>query len=311
MNTKNIILIKHSPSVQLGHLYEHLFVRSVNELLYKHGLFKSIDYSLEGTTFENGIIRVSYEAYNNHSAKFLELIQNTRIDLGENNSRIMTALFQMLAEENQQIGTSDIAAVTSELEKLDEANWENIDTITFLNANEFKNKKGVVYLSDQQADELQEVSVFIKINPESALKAELTPLFVFLSRILLFTMGTQLSHEFGFYFTDLKTSQGGSKVEASLTATHEPHRIEFNETAIIETANNTITYMLENDLLNRVVDDLQKISYLNNSSMAPNESRFIEDTGFVIGSKGWKEIATLENLRAITNSLSIECKISN
>ena len=56
---KHFTLVKHHPCTQLAHLYEHLFVTTVADYLYRHGQYKLLDYALNGATYDSGVIILS------------------------------------------------------------------------------------------------------------------------------------------------------------------------------------------------------------------------------------------------------------
>lgn len=79
---KYFTIVKYHPCVQLAHAYEHLFVSTITEYLYQHNRYKLLDYSLNGETYESGIIVINGECYNNESEKLLNNIATMKADLG-------------------------------------------------------------------------------------------------------------------------------------------------------------------------------------------------------------------------------------
>src|SRR5690554_3606901 len=129
---KSITLIKRHPSVQLAHLYEHLFVMRAKDLFFKKGLYKGLDYWITGTTFEQGgLVKVSYDLYSDAAIALEEDIQKNLLDL-EDTTQISRALSQIVAEEPLVLQITNKQRLLKELGKLDNKPWlidDEVDAI--------------------------------------------------------------------------------------------------------------------------------------------------------------------------------------
>ena len=99
---KYFTIVKYHPCVQLAHAYEHLFVSTVTEYLYQHNRYKLLDYSLNGETYESGVIVINGECYNNESEKLLNNIATMKADLESEKSGYLP-----VAQAISQIGAED------------------------------------------------------------------------------------------------------------------------------------------------------------------------------------------------------------
>lgn len=122
---KHFTLVKHHPCTQLAHLYEHLFIATVADQLYRHGQYKLLDYALNGTTYDSGAIIISAEYYNKASMELLKGFATMKADLGKAPCHlpISRALSQITAEESEAIFVGDIAMIIDNLKMLSDQPW--------------------------------------------------------------------------------------------------------------------------------------------------------------------------------------------
>ena len=96
---KRLALVKTSPEIQLGHLYEHIFCAHIHTLMRQHHLFPRLDYSVDGTTYYGGIVHVDVELYTNAAIALTDQI--IPLDITLNETTIFTATKQLLAEKEE------------------------------------------------------------------------------------------------------------------------------------------------------------------------------------------------------------------
>lgn len=297
---KNIILIKQHPCIQLGHLYEHLFMRQVNRLFYNHGVFKHLDYSAHGKTFnQGGIISIEIELYTDLAFKFEEKIYNLSIDFGDNNRNISTEVARIIAEEHHKLYIQDSSKIIEALTLLDQSPWRHIDEINQLNTQNTRKQSNPLYLVDELSAKPHSLSATLSLNDSFAHKnPSLAPLFSVISRIILLSIGDAYSSHFGFYSSHLT-----GKIKP-LTATHTLTVAPLSAKLVtidqlILLSNEVTNYVLSSATIGRLVETLQLTDYRKEVLLAQNFETILEETGVLTGSAGWRTIATRSNIEQV------------
>lgn len=308
---KTIILIKQHPTVQLGHLYEHLYLRRVNDFFYEQGLFKLLDYAVHGITYEQGgVIAVECELYSDEAARLGHKIESLRIDLGSNNRNISTALHQITAEESEKLYISNPEKVIAELKRLDRDQWQRIDDFTTLDTQTIRRKNAPIYLTNQKQARPHILRLSLHLDRDFATtRRELLPLFTFIGRTILLTACNQVVATHGAYAGgDLSAKAMPPMVTSDLfVARYTRPSLSLDEVA--RTAQEACTYVCRNKTYDRIVRSLSATSYSSTPQAAPNLERLITETGIVIGEKGWRELTTLESIKDILNHAALEVKL--
>lgn len=304
---KNTIIVKNHPSVQLAHLYEHLFVQRVNEFLYEKGVFRLLDYSLSGTTYEEGgIIVVDYGAYTKRAARYCNDIAKLSIEFGSDKDNVSKALLQIIAEESHTLRVKDIDMVIRELEGLNNSPWINIDSLVYINTRSIRAKNHPIYLTNEKAKKPQISKVSISLDKDfSNNNQELIPLFVVLSRAFLSNIAPHFSKTFATYPGEIYINNRGSTVLHEFHTAQNPYCVDFNATDLRHVAREVINNIVTSNLQRRICDDLTHVSYFNNPESAPGYEHMITGTKILTGSEGWKRIATPRNVDLILTHSSI------
>lgn len=310
---KSILLIKQHPTIQLGHLYEHLFMRRVNEYFYENRLFKYLDYYAQGTTYEQGgIITVDCELYSKDAKELGHHIKDLRMNFDEDNRNISTALYQIAAEESERLYISSKKEVLAELKRLDSESWKNIDEFTLLDTRGFRRKNKPIYLTTQRRPKSSILRISLKLDKKFLVDNRmLSPLFMIIGRIILFTIGNRIAAEHGAYAgSEICVKENSSTMFYDLFITKEVSAMLSNE-EIKSTSEKTVKYLLNKTTREHIVTQLASINYGKDPFVAPNVDRLFKESNLLIGSIGWREIATLKNVNDILNHILIEVKMGS
>ena len=307
---KNIVIIKQSSSVQLGHLYEHLFIHSVNKFFYEKGLFKSVDYGVSGTVYENGLIVIDLSTYNDKAYLLLDEVCALRIDFQSSDDMIIRSLCQISAEESYRLCIPDSTKLVPALMVLDEKRWDNLDSINSINTRSMRRQNKPIFLTNDISPTPRIAKTTLVIDKTFFNNnSDLLPLFVLLSRLLLFTITNNIAEQFGLYSGDIYTRRQGEEVTSELLVARVSELSSLNVEDVRDCARQTIRHMLATDMFTRVQADLSSTSYLDRSCEAPDYELFAKGTGIIVGPSGWKEIATTENMEKITNNMRLEISL--
>lgn len=302
---KSVILVKQHPNVQLGHLYEHLFMRAVNEFFYEKQLYKSVDYAASGATYdEGGVIVVDVELYSSRAQEYAGGISELKIDLDPSGGNIERALLQMSAEESWRIHISDKLKTVAMLQSLDTAPWLWLDEIDAIDTRSIRRKLDPIYLTNKVQAKPRVLSITLRNKP--VVGEACAALLAFVSRIALLTVSNMVTGRYGHYAGDITYSRGLSATRSSLLVASYP-RVDVNVPEVSKYTKELIGKMFSRELCERIAQDLNTTNYANQSYVAPNYERILQQSGVLVGSKGWQQI-TWKDVHDVLNGATLEVK---
>lgn len=301
------ILIKQSPVIQLAHLYEHLFCSEVDKLFYENNLFPYLDYSLSGNTHQTGIIYIKLEAYTELAKEFSKDIENIQLSISDN--ALSVAASQLIAENEYAYIGSGIEEVKKQLEALDELPWQDIDSIASIDTKGIKRQVKPFYIDTNHPLPAKKMSLRLEYDDSSIRDfRQLLPLIRLTSFLISDTYETVLSDKYGLYSLDgeFKNTSKFTGYE-SIFNIPEGHSIDKEEA--LSTVYEIIEYISSNGGFTRFAAELKDISHKSASSISPNALYNLSETGILIGSAGWRQIASENNIEMIVKSLSLSVRV--
>ncbi len=310
---KYFALIKHHPCTQLAHLYEHLFVSTITEYLYSHGQYKLLDYSLNGETYESGIVMICGECYNTEAEHLLENIANMKVSLSDKNPGhipVSQAMSQLYAEESQKLFIGNPDMIIRELELLDNKPWQNLDSVDILPKNTTNDKSltDLIYETDQLADKKPVLKLQLQIDNQPV---ELRVLWRELARFISLSIGQKICRDFGVYYSKESVKNNDTSVISISIFSVSPHVQEIDLKEVAATAKQTLAKVTSSNVLNRFSNYLTSLSYTNNPCAAPDSCQIAREFGIIIGAAGWKKLATTENIAKALEATHITFRYKN
>lgn len=311
---KYFTIVKYHPCVQLAHAYEHLFVSTVTEYLYQHNRYKLLDYSLNGETYESGVIVINGECYNNESEKLLNNIATMKADLGSEKSGylpVAQAISQIGAEEPNMLYISSPEEVIKELEKLNAKSWKNIDSVNLLPDAKTANKDVVdlIYTTNQLSNVNSPLELNIEIKDQPM---EICALWYELARFIGLSVGQKICHNFSTYFSGEHVNNDGATMTYTATFSvnrHSQPEISLEEVTLL--SRKTINEIITPNVLMRFSTYLSSVSYSHNPHFAPDIAYIAQNIGMLVGSQGWKNISTPDNMKKILQTVSYNLHCGN
>lgn len=307
-----LILVKTFSPVDMAHLYEHLFYGKVSELFTNTGLYQYVDYSLVGKTLQPGIVVIDIELYTADAIELSKTIPNIQIDVNED--AVFSAITQLMAEEERLPSNSNFSALKKELKKLDSIKWTKIDRLALIQPAHLvsRNTKQIFSISNGKPQKSTDLTFAITLDLK-VLKEEnnLLPLFYELSRILIDNLNATLPYTLGCYSIGdefKKTSTNISLINTFKVANTKSINITYDD--ILESAQNLVKDLKKLKVFERHLSSLQKLSYIDAPNLTPNFEDVYNSTGILIGSSGWKYIATIENFKLILNNIHYDVNFS-
>ena len=310
---QTITIIKQHSSPQLAHLYEHLFLERIYGFFHEHRLFPLLDYSTEGMTFRRGgVVLVSIDLYTPEARRLKDELQKLHIDLDPKDDyrAVSTNLQQMMTEMPEQLEITDKHAVIDELITLDQAEWQHIDDFDMLDMTTIRRKNSPLFLGTTDRREPKKFYITLTLDTDFVRQSPYSlPLFARMYRIFLCEAINRFMEKTGIYDDLIYVRRKPSAtITLPLLILHRfDQKIIPQE--IIEFGQELATYMFTDDTISRFIHDAHSVNYHTDSHLAPNLERIISETGIVIGSNGWRKIATAELIGEILSHTSIEVRI--
>lgn len=308
---RNITLVKQYPSLQLGHLYEHLYMRRINEFFYDNHLYKNLDYFAHGATYDdNCYIVIEIDLYTESAISFEKELLDLHIQLGEHNSNVSNEFMRMTAEEPFKLYIDDAEAVLEELNELDNLPWIHIDNLDMLDRPAIrKHTNDSIYLTNTPQSTPFTLHCSVVLDYDFAKdNRQLAPLFNVVGRIFMLTAEMKCAADFGMFGGSL----GGKPQPLSVTgefmfARAVARQIELS--LILKRCRQVFSHVFSDDTIARLATTLSELSYQDDTYNAQNIERIINESGVLIGSLGWRNISTPENIRAILEHTSIHLRL--
>lgn len=270
-----------------------------------------MDYALSGATFdEGGIIVIDCELYSEQAQQFVDDLDKIRIELGENNNLVYIALLQIAAEEKFKLHASSEKDIIDGLKKLDENKWCHIDDFDLLDTKYIRRKSDPLYLTHQHQPIPRKIH--IKLIPDQDLVHEnrkLLPLFDVIGRILTLTLINKLIWRYGLYAgCDLVTHPAPTSLSSELWSIQKVFK-ELDLDEIAKYSHDVVRLIASDQTIEHIVSEFSSVSYEKRGLKGSDYSHILSTTKIFVGAKGWKEIATTENINLLMNNTSLELKL--
>jgi hypothetical protein len=305
---KRLILIKQSPTIQLGHLYEHVFSAHVDTFLYEHHLFPRLDYSLTGKMYHGGIVYIDIDLYTDAAIVLSDSLPTLAIELSE--ETISIAATQILAEKEEPIGGTGYDSVKQALEDIHKQPWQNIDEVELVDTKSIRKKTGSFYIAEGKPLPARKLTVGIFLDGQFAVShRELLPLFRQFAWLISTSFQGVLADTYGYFnYDDVYKDQGAAIGVLNVFKVANANSSDVDLPKIVATCLEIIGDLQRYGAFKRYMGELSKTSYYNHSSLAPNLEKNYEDTLIFIGARGWQKIATNENYELLLKYMLIEVK---
>jgi hypothetical protein len=299
---KCLILIKPSNTPNIAHLYEHIFVGTVDNLFIKNKLYRYIDYHIDARAYLSGMVYIEILFYSDKAVTLSDEI--LRLEPKFNEDSIDGSLWQIMAEKQCSIFSKN-DKIKEQLKLMQKYPWQTMDELATLDI--LDNRKAAIDFEctptakrnfKRLKCEIILETTFAKQNPK------LTVLFTVLSYVLTDNISVMLSDDF-YYFGTGNSCIYSNKVTKGV-ANFIRHREQNPQlTDELLACKDCIKDMFANGVLERMVSFLQASTY-KEPHKTPDEIKLYEATGILIGPRGWRAIATKQNIDNIINSTTLK-----
>jgi hypothetical protein len=301
-----VILIKQCNSIQLAHLYEHLFCTAIDDLFYDNGLFPYLDYLLVGHTFHRGVVYIDLALYTDQAKELAKKVSALRIDLRQDS--ILIATTQLIAEKERPFGSAGLDAVKQALMKLHEQPWQDIDDLDIIDTKRVRRRHDVFYIAKGKPMPARKLTVTVSLDPDfAASHRELLPFFRQLSTLIAESFQADLAIIYGYYNTEVTTKNTRRAVSLS-SVMKVAYGAKMDVADVLETVLNTVSDHQKYNAYTRLATELRTASHSAPAHLMPDPELMLKRTLVLIGAKGWKKTATEENCNLLLQHMTIEVK---
>lgn len=297
---KSIILLKQHPCTQLAHLYEHLYLRQVNDHFYSRGLFKCLDYAAHGSTFDKGgVVAVEIDLYTDNAIEIKEQLHNLPVDFGTDNKNITTELTRISAEELYTLHITNKTDIVTQLNHLSATPWTPIDQLSSIDTHGSRQQASPIRLTDTKRPQPVTLSMSIYLDTDFINKnRELAPLFNTISRILTLTLHYKLGAHFGFYDKKLDMDTKPHRTTSTLMISKSiADSVQTEQIAAY--ARDVVRYISSDDTIGRIVHSIHNMDYQNDIAGTLSFERVFNQTNILLGLQGWHKITSKKNIQQI------------
>lgn len=301
---KQYIFLKKSPSILNAHIYEHLFYMSIVDYLSSKGLYKYIDYDLVGKTYHGGFVYIELSSYSKSASLNKRVI--SKLDLGLNKERVEIALGQISAEINKTLHVPSMDSLFETINELHVKPWYSIEELDLMDVKEFHDSNNT---SVQLGSSIKSKQIVVSViaNNLAYKKREFITLTRQLYKAISDNLSDTLCDTFGlFQAGDSFKQKSAYRLDTTLLTSDQHLELEYGYELL---AKQLIASMVKDGAFARLSKNLRTMSYRDDTMSAVSIESNYEDTLAIIGSKGWKRIATIENIRFILEDSEIVIKM--
>lgn len=299
-----MILIKHYDSIELSHLYEHLFFATIHNFFRDHGLHPYLDYNVHGQSFPRGIIYIEVDFYTDAARSLAKEIPQLNIDLQF--ETVTIGVSQIIAEKEQSMDGLGYEAIRRALTELHEQPWQYIDDVHILDTGKVRMKSGALFAIKGRLAPARKLQTAVSLDaPFMSSSRELLPLFHGLAALILERLQIDIVAAFGYYSTELLdefTSRSARRI--SIFKVPGGSHVELDDVSSI--VSDALETLEDDKAFERFVTELRKVSHDDAPELLPSSARIYEDTSVLVGAQGWRKLATSENCRLLLKHMSIE-----
>lgn len=295
--------------IQLGHLYEHLYCGYLEQFFRSHNVHPYLDYKLIGRTYYGGIIYIECILYTEKAIKLLDHIAMIDPDFSEDS--VYTHFSQIIAEHHRPFGGLGIGKITAALKEIHSQAWQHIDSYMYTDYKALRTQSGPVYIAEGKEWSPKKIytNMTFATNNGSG-DRKLLPLFRQVALFINATLQSSLPFEFGYFsHDDAFKTKPQQAVFSNTFYVDKDQDIYLDEisTTIIE----NIRDLLNKDTILRFLNEFQTISYKDKPFVAPDIGSTYEDTLLIVGSIGWKDLASIENITDVLDHTSVDVRFGN
>ena len=298
---QRILICKQAASPIEAHIYEHLAMTKLKQIMQQSGLLRQIDYFALGTHYSGtGFITIDIDLYTGEAVNLAHDLQ--QLQVFTDNESLNLAMSQIAAENDCTIICNDLDKLQHNMVKLNKNDWQSIEEIDQpLIISQLAEHK-FLYETDNPTTSISRISCALKQPPNS--DTVLLALFYYLAFVIHGTVSDIANVRLGYYNLSECTKQIGQNTSCicdfavlSNLADRDKLRDIYHE---------VIGKMLEKAALARISRRIKSFSYNDGKMNVPNIDMYISEIGVVAGEKTWQKLAKEKTIANLLDKMILE-----
>lgn len=298
---QRILICKQAASPIEAHIYEHLAMTKLKQIMQQLGLLRQIDYFALGTHYSGtGFITIDIDLYTEEAVNLAHDLQ--QLQVFTDNESLNLAMSQIAAENDCTIICNDLDKLQHNMVKLNKNDWQSIEEIDQpLIISQLAEHK-FLYETDDPITSISRISCALSQPPNS--DTVLLALFYYLAFVIHGTVSDIANVRLGYYNLSECTKQIGQNTSCicdfaalSNLADRDKLRDIYHE---------VIGKMLEKAALTRISRRIKSFSYNDGKMNVPNIDMYISEIGIVAGEKTWQKLAEEKTITDLLDKMILE-----
>lgn len=296
-----ISLFKTTTHIDLGHVYEHIYAAALHDFLFNKGLYAYLDFDIDARTYYKGIIFVDIYLYTPAAERYEDAVGAFEPDIDTKALNIAT--MQVMAEKTSAIKLQDATIRDIILRELQAQPWATYDMLESIDTRTIKKRTDGLILEHHDPRRFAKLVMTITNQDADNLRAELMPLYYFVSLLLRKNLDEPVANATHCYSKgDTFRAKGNSVSCRNIFTIGKKHATDLSTQVTV--TEEVLASVRNNGFVEKIVAFLRD-TRMSRQFGAPNYDGQIDGPGIILGREGWKKIATTENVREALRSLTI------
>ncbi len=305
--TKYLSYIKQSTSFNVGHIYEHLLMSSLEKKAYDKGFLRGVDYSIRGETYD-GIVLI---AINTNISRLLTEFKETLLKLEIVDKNIYKAINEICCEYSSSF-KCDFNLLKRELTKFNKLKWLENDNFIITNPIteagwSIKDSSIISFNKTKKTD----FDMFSFVYNFKNIDFELKPLAVYLAQFLALSQIDALYNrtpEIEACY-DQKDEWAEWQFEHGNNIVGYAHYMSFfsrqkmSVKKLEQVFNRNYKEIISKNFVKKLVEFLLIESCSNHRYFCQKE--MVKNSGAIIGKKWFKKYCSTENINTLLDNLEV------
>lgn len=298
---QRILICKQAASPIEAHIYEHLAMTKLKQIMQQSGLLRQIDYFALGTHYPGtGLITIDIDLYTGEAVNLAYDLR--QLQAFTDNESLSLAMSQIAAENDCTIICNNLDKLQHNMVKLNKNDWQSIEKIDQpLIISQLAEHK-FLYETDDPITSISHISCALKQLPND--NAALLALFYYLAFIIHGTVADIANVRLGYYNLSERTEQIDQNTScicdfAALSNLADRAKLR-------DIYHEVIGKMLEKTALARISRRIKSFSYNDGKMNVPNIDMYISEIGIVAGEKTWQKLAEEKTITNLLDKMILE-----
>ena len=298
---QRILICKQAASPIEAHIYEHLAMTKLKQIMQQLGLLRQIDYFALGTHYSGtGFITIDIALYTEAAVNLAHDLR--QLQAFTDNESLKLAMSQIAAENDCTIICNDLDKLQHNIAKLNKNDWQSIEEIDQpLIISQLAEHK-FLYETDDPITSISRISCVLNQPPNS--DTALLALFYYLAFVIHGTVSDIANVRLGYYNLSERTEQIDQNTSCICDFAALSNLAD--RTKLRDIYHEVIGKMLEKTTLARISRRIKSFSYNDGKMNVPNIDMYISEIGIVAGEKTWQKLAEEKTITNLLDKMILE-----